>query len=269
MADPRQTQYNYTVCLGGPLKFGFNSTNKLTEWLEMNSMFGADHFVLYNHSASAHIAPYIDYYRKDRKLIEWLPWEIPDSITKPRAMKNFGHAGLVNDCLYRSMYVSKRVVYMDTDEFIVPRHNDVTTWDDLLAKGGCDSAAFISVNNVFFKTEWPDDDTAVASQHIKKLDLVTQLKTKREEKIWSHNSRAKYMVLPEKVDISGIHKPWKFVKEKIKMCGLSTNLALLHHYRCWDDPRPGWVEDTLMHRYTAPLVSRVENVHRQVVLNSK
>ena len=259
--------FNYTVCLGGPLKFGLNNTNQLTEWLEMNAMFGADHFVLYNHSASSQLTSYIDYYLKDRKLIEWLPWQLPESIDNPKTMKNFGHAGLVNDCLYRSMYRSKRVVYMDTDEFIVPRHNDVTTWDGLLAKTGCESASFISVKNVFFKKEWPDDDVAKENHRIIQLDLVTQLKTKREEKIWGHGVRSKYMIIPEHVDYVGIHRIWKLIPQgNTKSCKLDAEMALVHHYRWWKGPTPNWVEDNLMHRHRVPLVRRVEHVHKQVAL---
>ena len=49
---------------------------------------------------------------------------------------------------------------MDTDEFIVPRQQGVATWRDMLRNTGCNNAHFVSVQNVFFKKEWPDDETA-------------------------------------------------------------------------------------------------------------
>lgn len=257
--------YNFTVCLGGPLKFGLNNTNQLTEWLELNAMFGADHFILYNHSASAEMRPYVDYYENRRKLIEWLPWKLPDTIENPRRMKNFGHIGLVNDCLYRSMYHSAMTVFVDTDEFIVPRRANVKTWQEMLRQTQCLGASFVSVKNVFFKKEWPDDRmVATQNDRIKQLDLVTQLKTKRELKIWPHTSRSKYMARPENVMVTGIHKVWQFKGPIRKFCKLSEDDALVHHYRWWDDPRPRWTVDRFAHHYQEPLINRVEQVHEQV-----
>ena len=255
--------YNFTVCLGGPLKFGLNNTKQFTEWLELNSMFGADHFILYNHSASGQMQSYVDYYKDRRKLIEWLSWELPDTIENPRRMKNFGHLGLVNDCLYRSMYLSAVTVFIDTDEFVVPRQTAIKTWQQMLEETECSAAAFVSVKNVFFKKEWPDDGNA--TNVTKLLDLVTQLKTKREKKIWPHGSRSKYMVRPELVKVTGIHKAWQLMAfAKKNICRLWEGDALLHHYRWWDDPKPTWVEDRFMHQYQTALVSRVLPVHEQV-----
>jgi hypothetical protein len=148
---------------------------------------------------------------------------------------------------------------------VTPRHD--TTWDGLLAKTGCDSASFVSVQNVFFKKEWPYDDIGKENHTIKHLDLITQLKTKREKKIWRHGFRSKYMIIPEHVDYVGIHRTWKLIPPgNIKRCRLDTEMALVHHYRWWNDPTPNWVEDNLMHRHREPLVNRVEHVHKQVAL---
>ena len=48
------------------------------------------------------------------------------------------------------------------------------------------------VQNVFFRTNWPDDELAANDTDVQRLDLLTLRKTRREQEPFPHYARSKY-----------------------------------------------------------------------------
>ncbi len=261
---------NMTLCLSGPLKFGYADVGQFVQWMEFNKRMGVERFVLYNHSVDASLRPYLEYYAMKGDL-SLLSGAHPDSIHNPVAhMKNFGHLALINDCLYRNMHVTQRIVYMDVDELIVPRTAKIDNWADLVAAGHCTSKPQGIVRNVFFPREWPSDEHFSQNETVSKLGLLALLKTKRHRKIWLPFKRSKYFVQPKMVEISSVHNVYRFMsgKEGCSMdetCVVRRKHALLQHYRYWGKADKSHVIDLRMHNYADFLVSRVQAVHEHVL----
>jgi len=101
----RGAEYNYTVCLEQPL-YGEISPSWFVEWVEANVIFGAQKIIVHNHSASASIRPYIEYYVKTG-LIDNLPWTFPPGLTG--RMHCYLQQTLISDCQYRLRRWSRQV----------------------------------------------------------------------------------------------------------------------------------------------------------------
>lgn len=126
---------------------------EMLEFLELNTMLGADHFTFYNHtigpqvSARAccallpsafwfvllmrRVSPQVacilqDYAARGR--VTLLPWKL--NMASQREIRTEGLFAALNDCMYRNMNRHSLVAQIDLDEFIVPRHN--LTLPDLL-----------------------------------------------------------------------------------------------------------------------------------------
>ena len=261
---------NMTLCLSGPMKFGYADVGQFVQWMEFNRKMGVDRFVLYNHSVDAALRPYLVYYAK-KGFINLLPWVVPDSIPNPLVyLKNLGHLGLINDCLYRSMHVTNYIAYMDMDELIVPRAPEIGNWADMILAGDCTSKPQSLIKNVFFRREWPSDDHFSQNETVSRLGLISLLKTKRERKIWPPFMRSKYFIHPKAVEMSNVHSVFRFMNDKDgysmnDTCVIEHKYALLQHYRYWGEVTGSYVVDTHMHKYADFLVSRVKSVHEHVL----
>lgn len=256
-----EPQYNFTVCLGGPLRYAMSDILGLAEWIEINNMFGADHFILYNHSAKSELDNILHYYEGTRHLVEVLPWQLPPSMLKTtKFVKNFGHIALIHDCLHRSMYKSRYVVYVDLEEIIVPRKSGVNTWSDLLKSSQCQSAEYL-FHNVFFKVTLPPDQMMLNNPEVK-FKLLTLLKTKREANVWPARDWSKYIVKPEHVLLPGINVAHQLLNNA-EPCTVDPKDALLHHYRARPPTGP-WIEDRTMHQYRKEFENRIESTLKHV-----
>ena len=144
-------KYNFTVCLHQPL-FGVGDgvVPRLLEWIAVNRVFGADRFVLYTVNQT-------NFFQKrlkglhvvDADILEFYKWEIDF----PRHQSDDSHSqkAVINDCIYRHMYSSRRIVLLDFDEFPTPHLH--RNWAELLDEASnknnaCDTAAYF--RNSFF-----------------------------------------------------------------------------------------------------------------------
>ena len=88
------------------------------------------------------------------------------------------------------------------------------------------------------------------------------LKTRRERKIWMAGLRSKYIVIPRRIDIAGIHGVLKYHKGH-KMEDdviIPEQLGLLHHYRSLNDTSDTYGRiDPSMHRFTDALTRNIAN----------
>ncbi len=261
-------QVNFAVCSSGPLHYNFSDVNRLVEWIEVNSLFGAEQFVLYNHSGNWKILqPYVDYYSKLGRL-QVVQWDLTEAgIQKPvDDVYYFAQVLMENDCLLRNMFHSRYLAFLDIDEFIVPRQDGLSSWLDLVRT--CEDAFEYQFRCRFFKVEWPSDQEAVNDANVTKYDLLSLLKTKVEKKIWPVFQRSKYIVQTTQVRSVTVHQVHSFMTGYLgsggRTCRFLPQVALLHHYRDWQDPKPGWVVDNFMHTHRERILQRVYKTHRMV-----
>ncbi len=265
-AIPEVSKTNFTVCVSSPLQY--LDANQLVEWIEVNSLFGADHFVLYMHSGhDQNIQPYVDYYNKVDKL-DSIPWNLAAvGIDDPeRDVHKFAQLIQENDCFMRNMYQTRYVAFLDIDEFIVPRGQH-SSWSDLVST--CEDAAQYQVRCLIFRREWPSDDKVTRDARIAQYNLLTLLKTKVEDRVFPPYHRSKYIVKPlyiKSVMVNHVHKFMNSLSGyENQTCILRPDDALLHHYRnCADWVKQGWKVYTYMHTHKEAIVYRVSQIHRMV-----
>ena len=223
-------------------------------------MFGADHFIFYDHQIGERLSPFIHSYEQEDKLTV-LQWKMPIETTQgpTNEIHYFGQVVAINDCMYRARLNSRFVVFLDLDEVIVPMQH--TNWLDLMSKlsnGQPDTQTFI-FPNVFFREEWAVDPTYSKVPLVNKLQLRTLLYTKREHKTWPHRMRSKYISPANALESVGIHFPWKSVN-KVSEKSVSEKDATLFHYRNWEDFSPSsYINQTRMFQFADTILQRISN----------
>ena len=129
-------------------------------------------------------------------------------------------------------------------------------------------AAYL-VQNVFFRTNWPDDRRADNDSNVRRLDLVTLLKTRREDRPYPHYARSKYVAWTRAAAMLAVHSVMQFVDDPQMMHVLVDERdALLHHYRQWDGDSLDLgsnvpTVDRRMHDFYADIVDRTATRHSQ------
>jgi hypothetical protein len=248
-----------------PLNFYYDKPNELAEMIELNRLLGAQLITFYNHTTGPAVNKVLQHYSK-QGWVEVIPWRLPvivdvwppDPLIQPE-IHYFAQLLALNDCLYRHMFSSRYVVFTDLDEFAIPRNT--MTWTDMLAREfPCpkERGAFL-FPNCFFRRDWRDDEHATDA--VKRLQLVTQLKVNREDNVWPHFSRSKYMLQPRMIVQIGVHFVFEFLDRNVEgHCEVPHSTAMLHHYRLWEDEEgfeAPQVRDTTAHKYQASLVTSV------------
>ena len=227
--------------------------------MEIHRIFGAEKFVFYNMSMGPDVQAYLESYIQ-QGIVDVIPWKLPGPVDAHY------HAQLasLNDCLYRYMYRSRYIAFLDLDEILVPRVHH--TWSEMMATFeqipySAKICAFV-FQCVFFRTDWPDNESAGKAE--KRHRVISLLKTKREPKAWPHLQRSKLIVNPKKVDIVGVHNIWKPLRDYMEY-HVPNKTAALHHYRRWDDTNNvNWVIDETMFAYATPLLERIHLVEKQI-----
>ena len=164
------------------------------------------------------------------------------------------------------------LVVEDLDEIIVPMQQPTTSWSQLIRKIRVpnENIAGYSFQCVFFKTDWPSDETFMNDTVVRKYDLQTLLKTKRENRIWPHSQRSKMIVIPEKIDVLTVHEVETFAQKGFHLQLVPTSEAMLFHYRNWNEPtKPAEMTEKGMHHFAQDIIKRVQLVHQSVVSKQK
>ncbi|CAG5128457.1 unnamed protein product [Candidula unifasciata] len=218
----------------------------------MNRILGAEHFVVYNYSISPAVDQILQRYQQDG-LVTVLPWAVPTE-----EVHYYGQMAAVNDCGYRNRNISRFVVYVDTDELIIPRNH--FTWMELLdtispeehdvsalmhpsdpSRKSLKTTGSFNFRSSFFKISDTTNWTEIPSQfsfsdeekkNIEKFKFLTLSQFWRGEKIFPKDDRTKYITRPELVYAAGIHFVHSFVSNAAVVL-VNNNLAIVHHYRSW------------------------------------
>ncbi len=242
----------FIVCVS-PLYNNFNNAAKFVEFIEFHRHIGVQKFIFYVSNVGSIVQRYLTYY-KNINIADIFVWNLPTGVDAHY------HAQLaaLNDCLYRYRSKAKYIISLDFDEILVPvRHKHLNHLIENMSK-----AAYISnyvFQCVFYRTDW-DDDVRYSHHLVKKLNIESLLKTKREPKPWPYNQRSKLMVIPQKIDITGIHTIWKPSDPGLKQFFVPFDIARLHHYRRFDDINNNWIVDDIMVQFQEKLIDRMIQV---------
>ena len=263
-------RWNFTVCLA-PIHSNFSDTNRLVEFIEMHRILGAQKIVVYNISIGPAVNRYLEMY-KSSTFIDVHQFQLPSNFERYYAemkqwYKYYSQIGAINDCLYRYMYTSKYIAFVDLDEMIIPVHN--YTWNDLMSHleqiPANQTKCGFAFQNIFYDLYFTNDEEIERNETIKQNRIFSLLKTKRSHHVFEHFIRSKLIVNPRRLNVMSVHKI-------IKVCGacnvykVGIDTAILHHYRYFKK-RPHWMVDRTMLRYSNDLLSRI--IHVKNIMESK
>jgi len=266
--------------------FGYNKTQELIEFIEMNKILGVTGFTFYNRSLSPEVSCVLRHYQQQDQgqEVEVMPWQglKVDSQTEIRTEGLF--AGL-NDCLYRNMNRFKYLMLIDLDELIVPHSDNIRTIPEMihhlntnkvytksgqllkLPRTGVSSYSF---QNAFFYLQFEDDpETPPGKAGASALRVLR--KTRRKSKVNPQKQRSKYICVPRNVKEAGNHFVWEFSRGN--NVNVPTEVGLLHHYRVCefggDDcvRQTNHVDRTVPHKYAEKLQTNV--AQKWKALNAK
>ena len=171
---------------------------------------------------------------------------------------------MMNECLYRYMFRTKYIVFIDTDERIIPRKD--YTWTELinhleqkLSQEQKSKTCGFSFRNMFFNINWPDDEESLLNHSIK-IKITELKKTKRETYIHPHRNISKAIVNPRMVDVMTVHYVQVSYNKMSKLFVVDPSVATLHHYRSVPKTKP-WVVDRTMFKYAQDLIKRMSQIY--------
>lgn len=215
----QKTKFNYSICV--PPLFGNIDTYKLIEFIELNRIFGVEHFIFYDYDIkSGEVLKLLNYY-SDQGLVTLIDWRLPSVILKNQLWYN-GQLSAHNDCLYRAMSLTKYLAIIDIDEYVVPHNNKRTfheSFEDLFTPDICG----LSFDSAFYDPKFTNL-TGKSTTGLVTIDLTGR------SKLFS-KVRTKVMVQPAKVFEVGIHHISKPASEDFQVLKVNTSVAYLHHYR--------------------------------------
>ena len=255
-----QPTYNVTLC-PAPFNRNYDKLGEFLQYIEVNGLFGADHFIFYNHSVSPTLEPYIDHYLSEGT-IEIMQWRIPVETKQGNTneIHYFGQVIAQAECFFRAMMNSKYVACVDMDEVLLPLETD--DWHGII--GDNPTMGVFVFPNVFFRKEWPKDPTFEHESLLHKYPIDALLYTKREPKTWPHNSRSKYIARPEAVELPGIHYPFR-IAPGYRSLPVPSAKGIVAHYRDWEDYREAQMsEEKRMHVYSDQILERISRVHNSI-----
>lgn len=187
------TKGNLAVCVK-PFHYNYNRYTELIEFIELNRLLGADHFLFYNHSTGKEVDCLLKQYIQD-ETVSLLPWNL--NMKSQEEIRTEGLFAALNDCLYRTMYRFKYVLMIDFDEFVIPHsHDDILSMITAVngsVKSGKYKIGGYSFQNAFFYHQWPGYNTKNQIFN----NLITLTKTRRKSKFHVHKQRSKVVLVPE------------------------------------------------------------------------
>ncbi|XP_050546289.1 uncharacterized protein LOC126908342 isoform X2 [Daktulosphaira vitifoliae] len=256
----RNFKTDIEICIK-PLHYFYDRALQLMEFVELNTILGVEHFTFYKNTIGPNVECILNHYKKDN-LISMLPWEI-DLVSK-KEIRTEGMFAALNDCLYRNMYTSKYVAFLDIDELIMPKQNNTLTqlikWMNTYQ-----SPAAYSFRNAFFYMQWADDESLQLEKNPFHSNLIVLRKTRRKTKLHPHKQRSKYICDPRRVVEVGNHFIWEFLDPgHDATLYIPAERAILHHYRVCeyggdDCITADSVIDRTVYKYKSKLVDKVTN----------
>ena len=260
--QPWKPKHNFTMC-SVPFYLGFNDVTQLIQYIEVNGVFGADHFIFYNYSSNSVLKPYLHYY-SGIGVADVIPWKLPiyGERGKGSVIHFYGQLISLNDCILRAMLTSRYVASLDTDEVLLPlKQRD---WLSLLLsyKNYNHTAGYIFANTFFRKT-YQQNSKFKNNSFIQQHPILPLLITTRDKKSLRHGDRSKFIGRPEAIIISNIHYPSK-TERGYKNFNIPPADAISAHYRQGIGNSGGEINETRVLQFSAEIMKRVEVVVKAV-----
>ncbi len=265
--EPRR---QFSVCLGGSL-LNIANYNQFVEWVELNRMFGAEHFTVYVTNVSTDMKAYLQFYEK-RKVMTVYDWKVPTETYGSHCsdVRCYAQLTLYNDCISRSINRTRYLILCDLDEFIVPRDPDANNWADMIREAGCEHHSYILAKHTAFNITAPIDPVFASHPLMTPHDHSVLLYTRRMD-FFMEGVRGKCIVRPERVrSASSAHSP---PNPKAKdLCVLDPRYGGLYHYRHFNTPTFKnylYITDQYMHRFGEELLERATSAHHKLRISPK
>ena len=246
-----------------PLNFRYGRAYELVEWIELNLILGADHFVVYNYSSAVNVVSVLDHYAR-LGIVDVIQWPLPIGVDKwphtsdPVHVHYFAQTASLNDCLLRNRGESEYIVNLDLDEFIIPHSKNAFSWSDMI--GRLKPSGGYMVRSTFFRKEWTNEKFDFPEkQEAEKYRLVTLLKTEREASIFPTKQRSKYFAKTSAAELIVTHEISRMAPGQT-ISNVPSEVGLVHHYRNWlkyDDKQQRVKDDIVIEKYAKVLVERV------------
>nr|XP_020656626.1 uncharacterized protein LOC110082964 [Pogona vitticeps] len=263
----------FTVCIS-TMFGGYNNVLQFVQSMEMYTILGMQKVMIYRNNCSQQMEKVLDYYVA-QGTVEVIPWPITSYLNVSRTWNfpgdttqigYYGQIAALNDCIYRNMYRSKYVLLNDVDEIILPI--EYTNWHTLmesLQEQNPGSGIFLFENHIFPKTIFTPSPVDVPSwKAIPGVNILQHVlrEPDRKEVI---NPR-KMIVNPRKVIQTSVHSVLQAFGDSVEV---PMETALVYHCRTPLQPRllrESLIRDTTLWRYRSALISRVNQVLREIML---
>ena len=250
----------FEVCV--PPLFGKIDDTNLIAFIELARMFGAERIHFYNHKVSPSVLAVLSYYR-ELGVVSVLPWKLDSRFKNTKRLHYNGQSVSIQDCLYRNMFSTQFLAFMDIDEMFVPKNH--TNWVAMITSlANYSQYAGFSVSSAFFDPKWrPEVDSFEVKLRMALHTLTDVIRTKQLSRY-----RTKCIVDPRRIFELGIHHVSKPVMATLQTIQVPDDYVLLHHYRnC--DPRFGMkcryhVRDETLLTYADKLESAVRTVQASI-----
>ncbi|XP_012937284.1 uncharacterized protein LOC106011610 [Aplysia californica] len=228
---------NATIGVCVPPLFGDISLQRIVNFLEMCRLLQASRVFLYIHDLPKDLVVFLRHFASNHAhFLSLVQWELPklpelwldqSPSLASQMLWNRGQLLAVQHCLYQHMPAFDWLLFMDTDEMLVP--HAAASWPDLVRQvladaqpqvAHADSVAAISFQSAFFQQDF---QTLVTNS----IDYFQYLHRTRD----TSSRRSKLMVRPSRAFEVGIHHLSKPIAEPFRSVAAPVSSALLHHYR--------------------------------------
>ena len=165
------------------------------------------------------------------------------------------------------MYKYKYLIFLDFDEYIIPKLTGIDTLQQLLdkinEKNKGQTYGSYNFKPVFFYNSYENDPDVKNPP----LELRVHLRTEKSKYFFDHHVRSKYIANPRMIIEAGNHFIWTYQSGREYQAELEE--GFVHHYRDYDSGieggniKPG-ERDRSAHKYVPKLTEEVENALKQI-----
>lgn len=241
-------QYKFSACVL-PL-YGYNQVFHLIEWLEYYRMMGVEHFTFYNLTigpAASCVMNNLEKWTNGEVSVKINPWH---RYPQKRAKDIHFGKGLtpgINDCFYSHKGVSKYLVFVDMDEFLVPEIEGLDNFEKMINyldenyDSGNNTFGEYRFRCAFYEKSRPQDNKLLDRcsefrgnfQMFHICQQLWMMKFDKREEFRTYRSRSKFIAMPDGIRNAGNHYAYEFEKGYTRLL-VPEQVGFMRHYRYFD-----------------------------------
>ena len=258
LPDKATVKRNLAVCVCA--SYSYVNPHWLIEWVELHRILGVDKIFTYNKTLDDRSAQVLQHYVEEG-FVDFKQTR-PFFDLEGRDGAQLHKTPTINDCMYRNMHSFHKILVIDFDEVIIPRH--VSNYKDLLTQLGInypETQQFVFLNG-FFYLEFPPNNSD------SNRGLISLTHPARDPT--GNMDSVKTIINPLTCIKMHNHYCWlstSDVEDEYKTVNMS--VALKHHYKkcafrkerepvCKDIIKSDYVYDSSIYRFKDQLISNVE-----------